>query len=479
VRLPSILGIQPGIYLSVLYGLVLLAFLFLLCLYPGLSRPGSMASFQTEPWGAAIRVDSVYRGAAPEELFLERGPHVVEFSLPGFESRRLELDVPGRAAFSLFFPRRLRVTEVLAAEDPLAVIAAAAGDYAAWSFTGEPTGAYQIPLSLSEGVYRGAPFLERENLPEAGELIRTAARFAVSQASLRDLSRAKFLLDNGGMPPSPLSMAQSAGDILSWLSTAPGAESWLAGFLPPEAAAVIQDSPWAAGGGAAGDAAPAGGTGDRAGGPTAGRDFSLEPFSGGPSLVEAGGIRFRGLSRRGSSGAPSLYYAESLVDLETWETFMEEQPAWAPEHIAALREQGLAAADYLIQPGESAAAEGGPAARTGVSWHGALAFCRWLSSRLPAGFEDWEVRLPSETEWEAAEGFFAGGEGAGDLWEWCADPYAPLRSFPASEGAAAAVSSPERVLRKNALPRASLPPDFCSPFAGFRPFLAPGTGPHG
>jgi hypothetical protein len=424
VRLPSILGIRPGIYLSVLYGLIILILLFFVCLYPGLSRPGGRALFLVEPWGAAIRIDGVYQAAAPEELFLDRGPHTVELSLPGFETRRLELEIPGRTAFSLFFPRRLTVRETLAAPDPLSVIAAAAGDYAGWSFTGEPTGAYQIPLSLSEGVYRAGPSLRGEDFAEAEELIRAAARFAASQGSVRDLGRAEFLLDNRGIAPSPLTLVRSAGDILSWLSSAPGAEAWLEGFLPPEAAERVRESSWAAGKTAASAALPT----------------AL-------SLVEAGGLRFRGLGRGGAS-VPYLYYGESAADSAAWEAFARDRPEWAVDDVPE-----------------------GAAARTGVSWHGALAFCRWLSGRLPPGFEGWEVRLPRETEWEAAAGFFAGG--AGDLWEWCADPYAPFRSFPAGAEAVEAVSSSERVLRKGAMPRASLPPEFRSSFVGFRPFLAP------
>ncbi|MDR3174299.1 MAG: SUMF1/EgtB/PvdO family nonheme iron enzyme [Treponema sp.] len=443
VRLPSILGIRPGVYLSVLYGLIILIALFFLCAYPGLSRPGSLVSFHSEPQGAAIRVDGVNRGAAPDEVFLERGSHVVELALPGFEPRRLELEIPGRIFFSLFFPRRLTVRENLATAEPLSVIAAAAGDYAGWSFIGEPTGAYQIPLSLSEGVYRGGPFLEKGERAEAAELIRAAARFTASQGSLRDLSRAKFLLDNGGLAPSPLTLIHSAGDILSWLSSAPGAKAWLGELLPREAGTLVLNSAWA----------PAGEAGDSGPGP--------EPAGAGiegPPSIEAGGLLFRRLD--------DLYYCETTVDSGAWEEFLRARPEWAIENIAGLREQGLVTGDYLIPPVQ------GPetAQRTGVSWHGALAFCRWLSEKLPPGFEGWEARLPGEAEWEAAG---LSSEGSGGLWEWCGDPYAPFPSFPAGPGAVAAVSSPERVLRKSGMPRGSLPPEFCSPFVGFRPFLAP------
>jgi hypothetical protein len=453
VRLPPILGIRPGLYLTVIYGLVILGLLFFFCLYPGLSRPGSLVSFQSEPWGAAIRVDGVTRGAAPEELFLERGPHIIEFVLPGFETRRFELESPGRIAFSLFFPSRLRVRESLTTAEPLAVIAAAAGDFAAWSFTGEPAGTYQIPLSLSEGVYRGGPFLKGEETGEAGELIRAAARFTESQGSLRDLSRAKFLLDNRGLAPSPLTLARSAGDILAWLSSAPEASAWLGGLLPPEAAAVVRDSAWARGDGDSGGDSGLPGPGE---------------FYAGGALTEAGGLRFIGLNPGASP--PLLYYCETPVTAEAWEEFLEARPEWGAENLARLREQGLVTGDYLVSSGGSGVPEG---ARTGVSWHGALAFCRWLSGRLPPGFEGWEFRLPSEAEWEAAEEFLGAAPGSGGLWEWCLDPYAPLRSFPVSAGAAEAVSSPERALRRGGMPRASLPPEFCTPFVGFRPFLAP------
>lgn len=450
VQLPPILGIRPGVYLSVLYGFVILGVLFFLCVFPGLSRPGCMVSFRSEPWGAAIRIDGIYRGAAPEELFIEQGPHTVELVLPGFETRRLELESPGRIFFSLFFPRRLEIRERLVTGEALSVIAAAAEDYAAWSFTGEATGAYQIPLSLSEGLYRGGPFLKSGERAEAAELIRAAARFTASQASLRDLSRAKFLLDNGGLAPSPLTLVRSAGDILSWLSSTPGAKTWLGEILPRETGTLVLNSAWVS---PAEDSGPAN--------PGAGAE--------GPLLTGAGGLLFRRL-------APlDLYYCETTVDSGAWEEFLRARPEWAIENIAGLREQGLVTGDYLIPPAQGP--ETGP--RTGVSWYGALAFCRWLGGELPPGFEGWEFRLPGEAEWEAAEGFLTDQAYSGapeGLWEWCADPYAPFPFFPAGPGAVAAVSSPERVLRKKSMPRASLPPEFCSPFVGFRPFLVPRDG---
>jgi formylglycine-generating enzyme required for sulfatase activity len=451
VQLKPILGIRPGVYLSALYGLFILIIFFFVCLFPGLSRPGSILSISTRPQGAAIRIDGLNRGSSPDRIFVEKGLHRVELVLPGFESRQLELEVPGRAAFSLFFPRRVMVEETLNTGAPLAVISAAAADYTGWSFTGEATAAYQLPLSLSEGVYRAAPLLKGEQIAEAQELIPAAARFAVSQASLRDLGRAKMLLDNGGLAPSPLSLTQSAGDILAWLSSSPEAAPWLVTVLPAEAAARVKNSPWYA------QTAEGGGTSAGAGG------YSVA--AGLPAYLQVAGLRFRRVDA-GKAGTGNFYAAESPVSTTAWETFVQARPEWALENSGQLREQGLVNSDYLITLDNA----GQGAAQTAVSWHAALAFCQWLGEQLPPGFEAWEIRLPSETEWEYALEAQNNALEA-NFWEWCADPYAPLASFPASPRAVQAVGSPERVLRGRAEARASLPPHFCSPFTGFRPFI--------
>jgi hypothetical protein len=475
VQLPSVMGIRPGVYLSFIYILIILAVFFFLCVFPGLSRPGAVVSFRTEPRGAAIRIDGITRGVAPEDLFLDRGLHTVELVLPGFETGRLELEVPGRTLFSLFFPRRLDLKRNMVTADPVFVIREAAADYAAWSFTGEATAGYQIPLSLSEGVYRAGPLSQEEQKAEAEELIRAAARFAVTRASLRDLGRAKLLLDNGGLAPSALSLSRSAADIVSWLSSSPGAAVWLEEILPPESAALVRDSAWAK-------------DGERDGSPGAGDSADSRPVrSFGTTPREIAGIRFfpawslsPALTGQDST-APAFYYAEDPVNAGTWEAFLEARPEWKAENLETLREQRLVNGDYLETGGLGAG--GSAALQTGVSWYASDAFCRWLNTRLPPDAGDWEFRLPREDEWEAslAAGMGSTGTagsalpGSAAFWEWCADPYVPLPSFPAEFRAVEALSSPERLLRGIRRPdsRGSLPPDLCSPFAGFRPFLVP------
>ncbi|MDR1637020.1 MAG: PEGA domain-containing protein [Treponema sp.] len=501
IRLKPFLGLRPGVYLSLIYGAALLGALFFLLLFPGISRPGSLVRVESEPWGAAVRLDGVYRGSAPCEFFVPRGSHSLELVLPGFESRKTEVQIPGRLAFSLFFPRRLSFGERLspakgaspggeALQSPfqsesggaLGIIAGAGADYAAWTFAGEPTDAYQIPLSLSEGFYRAGPYLagDKEAREEAHETLKAAARFALTRASLRDLIRAKALADNGGLSPSPLSLLRSAEDALSWLDdqaarsgeTAP----WLAGLLPPNLADPLRASPWYAA--RSGDSPES----------LAGNGASLP---GGPGDAEQsrrislGGFYFREIP--GIQAGESIYIGETEVSVASYEAFLEDEPRWRRENREDLVEQGLVTGDYL-EPGPSGTGESSETAgfRTGVSWYAASAFCVWLGRRLPPGWEGARVRLPGEAEWTA---YVRETGGEARFWEWRQDPYAPLAFFSAFPRAIGRISSPERVLQggfrigslrqRGEETRASLPPEACSPFVSFRPLIVRPRAPEG
>ena len=456
VKLKPILGIRPGVYLTFLYSFILLLILFFLLVFPGLRNPGAILIVKSNPQGAGIRVNDVYMGSSGSRIFLPKGSYTIQAVMPGFNSTSAVHEIPSRVFGSLFFPRIYNVELKLTTEDIAGAFAYYAGEFAAWSFGGEPTEAWQIPLSLSEGAYRIGGSL-REN-PAAQrqlqEILTAASRFTVTRAALRDITRAKILLDNHGLAPSPISLLGSISDILKFLSDNPGSASWLAGLLPAEASSTILSSSW-------------------------GNIFStpLNIFSsqetGVLERISIGGTIFREVPSGVLTGGPvtsnrmshavdvsGFLIAENPVSRQSFEAFLTENPQWT-EHLT----------DYF--PEEISVIPAGSYEReiiTGITWYAAEAFCQWLTSALPPSMADMEVRLAKEIEWEyaALSGIVMGDPG----WEWCADPFAPLQFIRASGEAILTAGSPEKTLRTSS-GRASLPPEFSSPFVTFRPVIAP------
>jgi hypothetical protein len=394
---------------------------------------------KTEPAGAAIRLDGVYMGVSGSRIFVPKGRYTIEAVLPGFEKESSVHDITGRVFASLFFPARYNAEFILKSNDPAAAFALAAADFASWTFAGEPTSNWQIPLSLSEGAYRIGP----ENsaiFQETNEILKTAARFTVTRAALRDLVRAKMLLDNGGLSPSPAGIISSAGDILAFLSENPGSAAWLSSLLPPESASVLEASSW------------------------------YKNDSGAPALPgQLQAVRrpeiIEGLSFMGISAEENFLISETPVPRSLFFDFLNENPEWQGGYTDYFQEE------IVVFPSEIYNIE----KITGITWYAADAFCKWLSNRLPAAMTGMEARLPTEAEWEIAANAITGMEEPG--WEWCADPFTHLQIFSVSAAAMQAVGSPERSLRgrpstQAALTRASLPPELSSPFVSFRIVIA-------
>ncbi|WP_010255918.1 SUMF1/EgtB/PvdO family nonheme iron enzyme [Treponema primitia] len=485
VHLKPILGIRPGVYLAGLYALILLGIFFFTLLYPGITRPGSLLVLDSEPQGAAVRVDGITLGTTPCELFTAKGTRLVELVLPGFTPVRQERIIPGRVFASWFFPRRIAVFVSLEAPQPLEALISGAVEYTRWSFTGEPTAAYQIPQDLSEAAYRIGPSAASDPSirEEAGEVLKAAARFAVTKAALRDLLRAQFFIDNGGLSPSPLTMTGTAASILNYLSDTPGAAAWLSEALspvsaaPPESIRLLEGSPWyrqtVSGAAALAKDISEGAAGTQ--GPPTGETIRLGNLNFQRILA---GEFIQGASFPHRVRLESFYIAATELGAEEWERFLSANPRWRRDNSATLIGEGLASPGYLDEPINPPSSNSGV---PGISWFAAAAYCEWLTQSLPASLAGWEVRLPREAEWEYAAPLFA-VDGGSRFWEWCADPYVPLNYLTASPTMVEAVSSPERSLRGGSWinspgsvgieTRASLAPALSSPFVSFRPVIA-------
>jgi len=418
VKIKPFMGIRPGVWLFALYSVVLLVILFLFLVLPGLLNNGAELALTTEPQGAAIRVDGIYMGTAKDRIFTSKGIHTITAVAPGFDSESVKTQIPGRIFGSLFFPRRFKIEFNLKTDDPSGALTHAASEFAEWSFAGEPTAAWQIPLSLSEGAYRTGQIIDHQS---AERILTAASRFTVTRAALRDIVRAKILSDNGGLSPSPASVYGSASDILTFLSENPGSANWLFGLLPAEAAAMVKASDWYKNEAASLSAAKQTGTGQ----------------------INLAGLSFIGVS--------NFMISVNTVPKAVYEIFLNENPEWKE-----IGNSWFAASEFCRRLTSRL-----PASMAG------------MEVRLPTEAE-WDAAAMAG-EIKIGKGVSNGSGGAASSgWEWCTDPFAPLQFIKADADAIRMIGSPERALRSSLdSSRASLPPEFSSPVVSFRPVIAP------
>jgi len=244
VVLKPVLGIKPGRYLAFLYSLALAALLFFLLVFPGLRRPGSELRIITEPEGAAVRVDGVYRDTAPCTVFADSGERAIEIVLPGFKPEVIQKKIEGRIFFSLFFPRKENISAVLTVQDSAAAFLDAAREAASWAQAGEAQSVYQIPLTLSDASYRLGPAAHGADYAAMDAVLSGAAPYTSTKAAARDYIRARFLLDSRGQSVSPAGAVLSLRAIADLFTENAGSSLALASFLDGGALMMVSDSSW-------------------------------------------------------------------------------------------------------------------------------------------------------------------------------------------------------------------------------------------
>lgn len=480
VVLHPILGVQPSVYVPVLYGIAVIVILFFMLLFPGIRNHGTLMTFITTPGQVSVRVDGVRIGTAPGTHFVPSGLRELEFVRPGFTSRVTEVEVKGRRFGSWPFPRRDTLRIDLSTADPGQLIRTAAEELSLWGLIGEASGQYQFPpLARALGADLAAAGAA-SRWPEFTELMLPQLN---SQALLNDVLAAGARLHSVAAVATPAGIAGLVQSVAAADARTPGFAVQLAQALGNgRLSAEFAESDFYSG---------------------SARRFagSLESLGNEISLVPSELLRLPlGLSFVRVSGfalAEGADFAARGGDIPravsgNFIIGVSEVPASA--FLAFLDANPV---NRITLADESAFRETPTLPVSGVSWFDAQMFASWYTDLLPAGLA---ARLPTEEEWDAAlraaevsgapESLFAasGNEGPqatqpgvaqldamlGNLWEWTADAYAPFSYLYDSAPTHAA----HRVVRGGGYAtdrrgfdpadRGSLDPSTRSPFVGFR-----------
>ena len=108
VQLKPILGIRPGMYLTVLYALVFLLLVFFLLFYPGLHKRGQYLVVSSAPARATVSVDGVFAGTTPCTVFVKKGDRKLEVSHSWFKPVSSQVAIGGRVFATLIVPDKVR-----------------------------------------------------------------------------------------------------------------------------------------------------------------------------------------------------------------------------------------------------------------------------------------------------------------------------------------------------------------------------------
>lgn len=543
VVLRPVLGMKPGAYLSVLYGLIILLILFLLLFLPGIVRFGSKTTFTTSPAGASILVDGVRVGATPFTGFVSAGSHRIELRKPDFVTIDETITVRGRAFFSLFVPRRQPVSAAMNLENGQDLLARNAASFSSWALYGEANSQYQFPPVLARSVQDFYTGSRNAGAPKpagsASQVLASAVRDVQSPVLFRDYLQATALDVSAGRVLGPLEAGRLLQKIIQLEKDSQGFGFWIASVLGPDLSSKVSSSSWFKQFQSAYDSRVA-----RAASVTPGEGVSAPgPAFSSPVLNISGVeyVRVPGgtfvMGREEQNRTPtdplllphlavsdSMYMMSTEVSRAEYARFVAANPGWAVSVKDSLVAKGLVDSSYLEGWTAGAPVSDPELPVTNVSFAAAEAFAQWVNESLPrtlasAGFS---AHLPSETEWEYAavldspnpnSSVFldtyppkdrkpqpvgtgsAGRLGISDLlgnvWEWTSDWYHPAAPalapwpsiaamgtgtaglpIPAGQRTVKGGSWANRYDAVSVASRGSSPPDWCTPYLGFRLVLS-------
>ena len=503
VKLKRIAGIHPGVYLSAIYITILFLLLFMLFFLPGIINNGTRVYFNSSPAASSVWVNGEYAGTTPFKGFLSKGENEVIFKKPGFKQSGEVLKTKGYVFATLFKSPELTINKELEINNYAEIYNNALYDLLRWASVKDFHESYQPEYLIAKTV---SMFKDNGRENRYTELFLEKCFKNITNENLfKDFIKADIICRNGNSALLPYDIIDSALYYAESFTENPAQMIQLLSIIKDSNLINIddrdnfifaienkkmqkfrqKDS---------GKKKPA---------------VYTETVAGKRYAVIPEGNYFTGeypqtkISINNQDIAPTysnylafakFYMAENKITNREYLDFVNENPSWNRGNIKILIENNLVNKTYLSHW----AGDNTPISSDmdkpvyNISWYAAEAYCNWLTKKI--NMNNFKAVIPDEYMWEVSENNAASLNMMNNvLWEWCsnwfnyADYINPERCYaniPANPSGNTSVSEYsnldgiEKSVRggswanKNGeikpFTRASQPPDWCTPFIGFR-----------
>jgi len=109
VQLKPMFGMKPGVWLTILYALILVLFIFFTGIVPDLVHGFERVSFTSDSYNTAVYIDSNYAGGTPFTVKVPSGEHTVVYKVNGVEIDSMQIKVGKPVFYNWLFPRTMKV----------------------------------------------------------------------------------------------------------------------------------------------------------------------------------------------------------------------------------------------------------------------------------------------------------------------------------------------------------------------------------
>ncbi|MFA6687925.1 MAG: formylglycine-generating enzyme family protein [Sphaerochaetaceae bacterium] len=383
VKLPSVLGVRPGVYILVISILLVALAVFLIGFLPGIVHGGKKVTFTSPVSSVAVTVDGIYRGGTPFETFIESGTHEVLFSKDGLTLQTKTVEVGHPVFFTWLAPRKQTVENdsISITEEGLERLTGTfLSEVAAWSAVTDYDDRYHFPPLFSQWASDMA-VLSNELAPSTrlNALVEDAwtlsCAFITSATMRSDALIALDILSKAGLPNDTettgtlLAVAEDLFSDTGGPSSVTGLEGTVLAEKPQPTSLTVGDMTI--------------------------KGFAYEPaeFVMGDSFPAI----WPAVTSAGVPVSPAGFsIAANEVSEYQWALFIESNPYWSKANLQQLIADGQVDEYYLAGIFPTTTLPTNRPIRN-ISYRAAVAFCEWLSEASGRN-----VHLPSEAQWTRA-----------------------------------------------------------------------------